>query len=174
MEKKFGTSSTSKTLIRYQGLVETTPIAIMFMIVSVKALIHGLSCSTAEQHTRFVKVFYIEDDKTDQYIVGKIIQLSGGAIQFNTSGFPKTIIPRLRIFRPHIILMDLMLAGGINGFDTAREIHRIGISSRIPIVAVSSSDTAIEIPKARRSGMQGVDPKTSKDRQRFPVISAAF
>ena len=114
-----------------------------------------------------VKVFYIEDDKTNQYIVGKIIELSGGAIQFNTSGFPETIIPRLRIFRPHIILMDLMLAGGINGFDTARAIHRIGILSRIPIVAVSSSDTAIEIPKARQSGMRGFIPKPV-DSQTFP------
>jgi DNA-binding NarL/FixJ family response regulator len=85
----------------------------------------------------------------------KIIALSGSD---DTQTVQQMIaaITRLKKSRNwDLIILDLMLSRGISGFDIFQEIRTMPEYDQVPIIAVSASEPAVAIPKARKLGFSG-------------------
>lgn len=54
-----------------------------------------------------------------------------------------------------LIILDLMLAEGVSGFDIYDQIRTLPKYNQVPIIAVSAMDPAIAIPRARAKGFAG-------------------
>lgn len=68
--------------------------------------------------------------------------------------------------RVDLILLDLMLAEGISGFDIFDQIRALPEYAAVPIVAISAMDPAVAIPKARSKGFSGFIAK--------PIVNDLF
>ena len=101
------------------------------------------------------RVFCFEDDAKNRSVVETILQAAGATIRFDTWGFIEISLPKIRTFQPDVILLDLMLMGNVSGYDVYDILRTKPNLATVPIVAVSASDPALEIPKARKKGFAG-------------------
>jgi CheY-like chemotaxis protein len=101
------------------------------------------------------RLFYIEDDVKNRLIVQMMVENAGAHIDFERWGFSEIAIPKLKVFRPELILLDLMFPMKHTGYDVYTAIRAVPELARIPMVAVSASDPTIEIPKAKTHGFDG-------------------
>jgi len=69
--------------------------------------------------------------------------------------------------RVDLIVLDLMLAEGVTGFDLFDQIRGIEKYAAVPIIAVSAMDPSIAIPKLRKQGFSGFIAKPI-DNVQFP------
>ncbi|MBL8161569.1 MAG: response regulator [Anaerolineae bacterium] len=100
------------------------------------------------------RIFIVEDNIENRIVYQMIFMREGTICEFERLG-PQAI-SRLKNFQPvDLIILDLMLAGGISGYDIFDEIRRHPEFNSIPIVAVSSSDASEAIPKTQRKGFSG-------------------
>jgi two-component system, cell cycle response regulator DivK len=101
------------------------------------------------------RVFYIEDDMMNRLIVQTILEAQGAIISFDSWGYVEVSVPQLNAFRPDVILLDLMFPNRASGYDIYDSLRRLPSLSKIPVIAISASDPAIEIPRARAKGFAG-------------------
>src|SRR5688572_25118812 len=101
------------------------------------------------------RFFYIEDDKQNREIIQMSIEMAGGQIEFEPWGLPEITVSRIKLYKPNLILLDLMFPSGITGYDIYRSIRRDAALATCAVVAVSASDASIEIPKAQSLGFAG-------------------
>jgi CheY-like chemotaxis protein len=101
------------------------------------------------------RIFYIEDDANNRAIVQIILEATGATLQFDNWGFIELSLPKIKIFRPHVILLDLMLMSNVSGYDVYHALRTHTMFRTLPIVAVSASDPSVEIPKAHSKGFAG-------------------
>jgi CheY-like chemotaxis protein len=100
-------------------------------------------------------VFIVEDNTQNRVIFELTLTRYGCAVTFERVG-TDTISRLSRAMRPDLIVLDLMLAEGISGFDTFDEIRRkLPDLASVPIVAVSAMDPSVAVPKAREKGFAG-------------------
>jgi CheY-like chemotaxis protein len=100
------------------------------------------------------RVFVIEDDAMNLAIIRFILQNYGAAIYHEYWGV-QTIEYIKRALPIDIILLDLMFPHGISGYDVYAQIRAVPELADIPVVAVSASDPAIEMNRARNLGFMG-------------------
>ncbi len=101
------------------------------------------------------RIFYVEDDVRNKAIAQLILEQAGVLFAFERWGNENTIA-KLRAFMPvDLIMLDLMLAHQVSGYDVFEAIRREPEFGHIPIVAVSAADPSVEIPKARDKGFAG-------------------
>jgi CheY-like chemotaxis protein len=104
------------------------------------------------------RVFLIEDNVSNRVIMQMLLEQQGAQVGFERWGI-KTI-QRLKAFAPvDVICLDLMFPRGVSGFDIYDEIRTQADFDRVPIVAVSASESAVVLPKAREKGFHGFIPK---------------
>jgi CheY-like chemotaxis protein len=101
------------------------------------------------------RVFYVEDDARNRSVVQILLQHAGAIVEFDRWGFAETAIPKIKGFRPDLILLDLMLPANVSGYEVYEAIRRISAFDGVPVVFVSASDPEIEIPKAKAHGVNG-------------------
>lgn len=101
------------------------------------------------------RVLYVEDDARNRSVVQIILQHAGATVEFERWGFAETTIPKIKDFRPHLILLDLMFPAGVSGYDVFDSLREVEAFKQIPVVAVSASDPEVEIPKAKAKGLNG-------------------
>ncbi|MBK8022787.1 MAG: response regulator [Chloroflexi bacterium] len=100
------------------------------------------------------RIFIVEDNLANRAIEQMILERNGARTAIERYG--KETIQRLQAFAPvDIIVMDLMLPDGVSGFDVADQVRSIPEFQQIPIVAVSASDPAESMPRARAKGFAG-------------------
>jgi CheY-like chemotaxis protein len=54
-----------------------------------------------------------------------------------------------------LVILDLMLGGGVSGFDLFQQMRALPDHAHIPIIAVSASEAAVALPRARAMGFSG-------------------
>jgi CheY-like chemotaxis protein len=101
------------------------------------------------------RIFYIEDDSKNRAVVQMILENAGARIEFERWGFSEIAIPKVKAFHADLILLDLMFPMNITGYDIYDAIRRHFVLENVPIVAISASDPAIEIPKTQAKGFAG-------------------
>ncbi len=109
------------------------------------------------------RIFYIEDNVSNLALVQMILEQQGAKVYFERWGNEADIINRLKSFMPvDLILLDLMFAGNISGYDIFDQLRQVPDFDHIPIATVSAADPSIEMPKARAKGFAGYISKPVK------------
>ncbi|GAB4521869.1 MAG: cell-cycle response regulator DivK [Anaerolineae bacterium] len=100
------------------------------------------------------RIFIVEDNIANRAIEQMILEKNGATTA--TERYGVHTANRLKSFMPvDMIIMDLMLPEGVSGFDVADELRQHTEFAEIPVVAVSASDPAESMPRARSSGFSG-------------------
>lgn len=109
------------------------------------------------------RIFLLEDNVNNLAIIMSILKRNHASVLYDTWG--TATVQKIRKNLPlDIILLDLMLPGGVSGYDVFKEIRHVDELANIPIVLVTASDPNIEIPKARRLGFSGYISKPFRRR----------
>ena len=58
----------------------------------------------------------------------------------------------MRLRTVHLILLDLMLPGGVSGYNVYDQIRGLELYKTVPIVAVRASDPSVAVPLTREKG----------------------
>ena len=100
-------------------------------------------------------IFMVEDDALNFAIIRTILRRSGATVPYDHWG--DTTLTRMKEYSDQLsmILLDLMLPGGVSGYDIFEAIKKDADLADIPIVAVSAADADVEIPKAKTLGFSG-------------------
>lgn len=100
------------------------------------------------------RVFIVEDDVINVYVLTKPLSACGAMVYSNwdSIGIETHIAQHLPV---DIIILDIMLRRGINGYDTFARLQENPKLKNIPVVAVTSLNPETEIPKAKALGFAG-------------------
>jgi CheY-like chemotaxis protein len=99
-------------------------------------------------------IFIVEDSRQNRVIFKMALSRHGADVQFEQAGHDS--IQRLKALpEVDLIILDLMLAYGISGFDIFSEIRALPRFEKLPIVAVSAMDPAEAVPKVQAKGFAG-------------------
>ena len=100
------------------------------------------------------RVFIVEDDAGSLAVASSYLRQAGAGIIFSRWGesTAKKILSDMPI---DVILMDLMLPRQVSGFDVFTEIRQHPELANVPIIAVSSMDPDIAMPRAKAMGFSG-------------------
>lgn len=100
------------------------------------------------------RIFIVEDNTHNRVVFQLALLRDGASLHFERHGW--TTVQQLKnVGKVDVIIMDLMLAEGISGFDVIDQIRAIPEYAQVPIVAVSAMDAAIAIPQAQAKGLAG-------------------
>lgn len=100
------------------------------------------------------RIFVVEDDVLNLSVISRPLSVSGASVfyNYNSIGISLHIEQHLPI---DIILLDIILKRGVNGYDTFKEIKQNPKTAHIPVIAITSLDPETEIPKAKAMGFSG-------------------
>lgn len=99
-------------------------------------------------------IFVVEDDPNNRAVFQIALRRDGAVVSFERWG-PNALERLIFTRNVDLIILDLMLAQGANGFDIFTQIRENERFVNTPVVAVSAMDPAATIPKARRQGFSG-------------------
>jgi CheY-like chemotaxis protein len=112
------------------------------------------------------RIFIVEDNLSNRAITQMLLEQFGAKTAIDRWGVET--LERLRAFMPvNLILMDLMLPGGITGYDVFDRIRAQAEFAAVPIVALSASDPSTAIPLTQERGFAGFISKPI-DFHKFP------
>jgi CheY-like chemotaxis protein len=111
-------------------------------------------------------IFIVEDNLQNRVVFQMTTVAHGPTLEFERWG--RDAVWRLQALRKvDLIILDLMLYGGISGYDIFEEIRQLPEFDRVPIVAVSAAEPSIAIPKTQQMGFAGFIAKPIDD-ELFP------
>ena len=108
------------------------------------------------------QIFIAEDNLQNRIIFQLALTKHGAVISFEQWG-SRAVMLLKAIRHVDAIILDLMLAGGISGFDIFDQIRAMPEFDDVPIIAVSAVDPGTGIPKARQKGFAGFIAKPIDD-----------
>lgn len=88
------------------------------------------------------KVLIVEDDMSLQKILAQKLGEAGIAVVSANTG--QAAITHLKTDKPDLILLDIMLPGGMNGFDFLEQIKADKAYKSIPVIVLTSLDTEMK------------------------------
>ncbi|HEX2622839.1 MAG TPA: response regulator [Phototrophicaceae bacterium] len=116
-------------------------------------------------------IFIVEDNLQNRVIFQMALIRQGAHVSFERWGRDTMMNLKGAPFI-HLIILDLMLADNISGFDVYDEIRANPRFAMTPILAVSAMEPAVAIPQAKAKGFSGFIAKPIDD-QRFPIQIAS-
>jgi CheY-like chemotaxis protein len=100
------------------------------------------------------RIFVVEDDENNMGVITAILRQQGATVLQDS--WNSHTVELLSDYMPvDIVLLDLMLRGGASGYDIFAAIKSQPTLAQLPVVAVSASDGAVEIPRAKALGFGG-------------------
>jgi two-component system, cell cycle response regulator DivK len=99
-------------------------------------------------------IFILEDNSLNRAIYQITLGKNGATLVFDQWGH-NTVEKLKQIKKLDLIILDLMLPDGQSGFDIFEHIRALHGHDNVPIIAVSASERAIALPKARALGFSG-------------------
>jgi CheY-like chemotaxis protein len=97
------------------------------------------------------KIFIVEDNLQNRIIFQMTLTRHGAELHFEPWG-SRTLLQLQGLCRIDLIILDLMLANGVSGFDIFDQIRARPEYDCVPVIAVSASDPSSAIPKAQAKG----------------------
>ena len=120
--------------------------------------------SESTRHLRALRILCVEDNPYGRVVLHAVLKELGHAVDFTASG--ETAVEMVAQGRYDLVLMDVALTG-IDGFETARRIRRLGgEAAGVPILGVSARTSPADEAVALEAGMDGY--------LRKPVSAAAL
>lgn len=113
-------------------------------------------------------VLLVEDNETNQMLTTAVLLRDGYRV--NVAGSAEEARESMRSERPDLILMDLQLPG-VDGLAFTRSLHADGITSSIPVIAMTAHAMLGDEQQALAAGCAGyiakpIDTRTLGDRIR--------
>lgn len=102
-------------------------------------------------------VLIVEDNPINRDVLGRRLERRGYTVRFAEDGLAG--IRAASELAPDVILMDIGLGEGIDGWETTRRIKADPITSRIPIIALTASAFESDRCKSLESGCCDFDTK---------------
>lgn len=100
------------------------------------------------------RIFVVEDHVQNRVVFHIALVKYGAVVDYERWG--RSTAQRLKHSPPFdLIILDLMLAEEISGFDVYDEIRALPEYAATPIVAVSAMDPALALPKTMEKGFSG-------------------
>jgi two-component system cell cycle response regulator DivK len=100
------------------------------------------------------RIVIVEDNVSNMAVMVTALKQQGATVLQDPRN--SDTINLLRLYQPiDLILLDLMLRRGVDGYDIFQELSAHPDMAGIPVVVVSASDPAIEIPKVKAAGISG-------------------
>jgi CheY-like chemotaxis protein len=118
------------------------------------------------------RIFIVEDNIQNRLVFQMSLIRHGASVDFERWG-RDTLYHLQNVSRVDLIVLDLMLAGGVTGFDIFDQIRGLGKYDAVPIIAVSAMDPSIAIPRLRKQGFSGFITKPI-DNVQFPKQLASI
>ena len=98
------------------------------------------------------KKVLVVDDETDFLKILKINLEETGNYEVLTLSSGKDIISQVHIFKPDIILLDILMPG-IDGIETCLMLNKDSMGERIPIIVLSALDKEMDKLKTFKAGV---------------------
>jgi CheY-like chemotaxis protein len=112
------------------------------------------------------RIFIVEDNMQNRLVFQMALIRHGASVDFERWG-RDTLYHLQNVSRVDLIVLDLMLAEGITGFDIFDQIRTLSKYDLVPIIAVSAMDPSIALPKTKKQGFSGFIAKPI-DNVQFP------
>ena len=112
------------------------------------------------------RIFIVEDNMQNRLVFQMSLIRHGASVDFERWG-RDTLYHLQNLSRVDLIVLDLMLADDISGFDIFDKIRTLPKYNTVPIIAVSAMDPSIAIPKTKKQGFSGFIAKPI-DGTQFP------
>jgi CheY-like chemotaxis protein len=119
-------------------------------------------------------VLAVEDDTGNVALIGMALARLNMRSYIDTSGTDVVPIALGMKPPPDVILLDLNLPGGRSGFDIMQEIRTVEALRHIPVLAVSSMDARVAIPRCKRLGFKGFIAKPFRSRKFILALQRAL
>jgi CheY-like chemotaxis protein len=98
-------------------------------------------------------VLVVDDNEDHRNMYVTFLELAGFGVIAALDGLDA--INQARAMRPDVILMDLYMPGGLNGWQACRMLKSSGDTARIPLIALSALEFAEAQLEAREAGCVG-------------------
>lgn len=108
------------------------------------------------------RIFIVEDNALNRVVFTMTLKIHGAQVEFDRWG--DHTLMRMHVFdQVDLIILDLMLPGGVTGYDVFNEIRSVPGYANVPIIAVSAADPAVAIPRTQQLGFNGFIAKPLDD-----------
>ena len=118
------------------------------------------------------RIFIVEDNMQNRLVFQMSLIRHGASVDFERWG-RDTLYHLQNLSRVDLIVLDLMLADDVSGFDIFDKIRTLPKYDSVPIIAVSAMDPSIAIPKTKKQGFAGFIAKPI-DKAQFPKQLASI
>jgi CheY-like chemotaxis protein len=82
------------------------------------------------------KILVVEDDRDIRDLIRMVLEMGGH--ELHEAGSGEDGVAQARLLRPDVILMDLSLAGAIDGLESTRRLRSDPTFDRTPIIALTA------------------------------------
>lgn len=103
------------------------------------------------------KILIVDDKPENIDLIMKILEPEGYTLAFATSG--AKAIEVTQYFLPDLILLDVMMPPGMDGFETCTQLKRDPLTADIPVVFVTAKNETTAIVEGFQCGGQDYIPK---------------
>jgi CheY-like chemotaxis protein len=98
-----------------------------------------------------MRIYYVEDNPANVALLQRIARIGGHEIIYYNDG--ETALERFEREQPHLVLMDLQLAGKLSGLDVVRVLRERGVKT--PIVALTAYAMVGDRDRCLEAGCDG-------------------
>lgn len=102
-----------------------------------------------------MRILYIEDNQANLFLIQRVARIGGHNVVAYTNG--EDALRNFESDKPDIILIDLQLAGELNGLDVVRKLRADGHT--LPIVAVTAYAMVGDRERCLEAGCDSYMPK---------------
>jgi len=117
-----------------------------------------------------LRVLVVDDHHDGAEALGLLLQLLGCEVRLTHSG--EEAIEVAPAFHPHLVILDINMGQGIDGYETAIELRRQPWASTVPFFAHTAA-VAISVEDARKAGFAHLIRKPAPS-SAFEAIVAAM
>ncbi len=103
------------------------------------------------------RILVVEDEPDNARMMSRMLRMRGYEVLLAADG--DTAVAMARTERPDLIVMDLLLAGGIDGSEATRQIKSDPMMQTTPVIMLSASHLASFQNEAFEAGAEDVDTK---------------
>jgi CheY-like chemotaxis protein len=98
-----------------------------------------------------MRILYVEDNQANLFLIQRVARMGGHQVITYTDG--ESALKNFTTDDPHLILMDLQLAGELTGLDVVRALRSRG--SKTPVVAVTAYAMVGDRERCMEAGCDG-------------------